>query len=213
MHRTICDFALDLVQNSIEASSSLIVLDVIETEEHITFFLSDNGVGMEPEELEAARDPFYTSGTKHATRKVGLGIPFLVQAVEMAGGQFDISSEKGRGTSATFTFRLDNIDTPPLGNLAETFFAALTYPGDFELVIHRKYGQREVPAAGTGTAGRIDAGGSGSGGKAAAGGFSYTLERAKLREAAGNFEEIGSLKLLRRYIRSQEEAAPVESVS
>jgi signal transduction histidine kinase len=85
MHRTVCDFALDLVQNSIEASSSLIILDVEQTPERITFYLSDNGVGMDEEELEAARDPFYTGGSKHTARKVGLGIPFLAQAVELAG--------------------------------------------------------------------------------------------------------------------------------
>ena len=193
MHRTVCDFALDLVQNSIEASSSLIILDVEQTPERITFYLSDNGAGMDKEELEAARDPFYTAGTKHTRRKVGLGIPFLVQAVEMAGGEFDISSEKGTGTSTTFTFRLDNIDTPPIGDLAETFFAALTYPGDFELVIHRTIS-------------------SSVGQDASSGPSSYSLERSKLQEAVGGFEEVGALKLLRSYIKSQEEDLAGEPV-
>lgn len=181
MHRTVCDFALDLVQNSIEASSALIVLDVEESEKEITFYLSDNGVGMDEAELEAAQDPFFTNGTKHSKRDVGLGIPFLVQAVEMAGGTFDISSEKGQGTSATFTFRKDNIDTPPIGDLSETFLAALTYPGDFELVIHRLYTASEEND------------------------FSYSLERSSLRDAVGNFEEVGALSLLRKYVRSMEE--------
>lgn len=195
MHRTVCDFALDLVQNSIEASSSLVVLDVEETEREITFFLSDNGKGMDEEELEAARDPFFTAGNKHTRRKVGLGIPFLVQAVEMAGGEFDISSEKGQGTSARFGFRLDHIDTPPTGSFPETFFAALTYPGDFEMVIHRKYTLADS----------VD-------GSRGEGSFFYSLERSRLQEALGGFEEIGSLKLLRTYLRDQEETSIAEQV-
>jgi hypothetical protein len=80
---------------------------------------------------------------------------------------------------------LDNIDTPPIGDLAETFFAALSYPGDFELVIHRKFSSSAEPEGPAN--------------------FSYSLERSKLREAVGGFEEVGELKLLRMYIRSQEE--------
>ncbi|MFO7848508.1 MAG: sensor histidine kinase [Spirochaetia bacterium] len=187
MHRTICDFVLDLLQNSIEADSTLIILDIEETESKITFYLSDNGKGMDSEELAAAGDPFYTGGAKHGSRKVGLGIPFLVQAAEAAEGEFDISSEKGSGTSVKFSFELEHIDTPPVGSLPETYFAALAYPGDFEMVINRQYygGSR--------------------------GSFSYTLERSVLRDAVGGFEEAGSLKLLRTFLRSQEETAAVRT--
>lgn len=187
MHRTVCDFVLDLLQNSIEADSTLIILDIEETEKEITFYLSDNGKGMDSEELAAARDPFYSGGGKHASRKVGLGIPFLVQAVEAAEGEFDISSEKGGGTSVKIRFSLEHIDTPPIGSLPETFLAALTYPGGFEMIINRQYrgGSREP--------------------------FSYTLERSALRDAVGGFEEAGSLKLLRAFLRSQEETAAVQT--
>ncbi|MFP4179051.1 MAG: ATP-binding protein [Spirochaetaceae bacterium] len=187
MHRTVCDFVLDLLQNSIEADSSLIILDIEENEKEITFYLSDNGKGMDNDELAAAGDPFYTGGGKHPSRKVGLGIPFLVQAVEAAEGEFDISSQKGCGTSVKIRFRLDHIDTPPVGSLAETFLAALTYPGEYEMIINRKYyGETRAP-------------------------FSYSLERSALRDAVGGFEEVGSLKLLRAFLRSQEETAAVQT--
>ncbi len=182
MHRTIGDFVLDMLHNSIEASSSLIILDVSETAESFSFTLSDNGCGMDEAELQAARDPFYSNGTKHKKRRVGLGIPFLAQAAELAGGSFDVDSRKDMGTSIECSFPSNHIDTPPLGNLADTFFAALTYPGDFELAIHRKIVSD----------GKTDE--------------SYSLRRSELMETVGSFDTVASLKLLRIYLRNQEEA-------
>ncbi len=179
MHRTISDFALDILQNSMEAEASLIVLDFIESDGQLEVYVSDNGCGMEKDELEAARDPFYSNGKKHAERKAGLGIPFLMQAVELAGGEFQIDSRKEEGTSVTFTFALDHIDTPPIGDVPATFVAALTYPGEHELVINRKYRGSE-------------------------GENMYTLTRSELREALGGFDTAGALALLRDYLKSQE---------
>ena len=39
---------------------------------------------MTDEELKKAVDPFYTDGLKHKKRKVGLGLPFMIQAVQQA---------------------------------------------------------------------------------------------------------------------------------
>ena len=175
MHRTICDYVLDLVQNSIEAGSSLVVLDFDEGEHAVNIFVSDNGPGMSPEKLQQVRDPFFTDGTKHTRRQVGLGLAFLAQGIELAGGVFDIDSREGQGTSVHFRFDIDNIDTPPVGEVADTFFTALTYPGDYEMVINRTHRT------------------------------TYALVRSELSEAAGGLETSGALKLLHTYLHSQEE--------
>lgn len=187
MHRTICDFALDLVQNSIEAHSTLIMLDFFETEEDLTVFVADNGSGMGPEQLEKVRDPFFTDGIKHSKRDVGLGLAFLAQAIEMSGGEFDIDSREGQGTSVKFRFDKTNIDTPPVGNGAHTFFAALTYPGEYEMVINRKFKNSAVV-------------------------YSYSLTRSELSEAVGGLDTSGSLRLLRTYLRSQEEISEEQAL-
>ncbi len=187
MHRTICDFALDLVQNSIEARSSLVMCDLFETEDELTVFVADNGCGMSPEQLEKARDPFFTDGVKHVEREVGLGLAFLAQAIEMSGGEFEIDSREGQGTSVKFRFDKSNIDTPPVGSVANTFFAALTYPGEHEMVINRKYSD-------------------------SANVFSYSLTRSELADAVGGFETSGSLQLLRTYLRSQEDVSEEKAV-
>lgn len=57
--------------------------------------IRDQGQGMEPEVLERATDPFFTtrpSGT-------GLGLPIVQRIIEAHGGDIDIASEPGAGTS------------------------------------------------------------------------------------------------------------------
>ena len=181
MHRTICDFLLDIIQNSIEAGSSTVLVSVQQDESRCEMTVADDGCGMDAAELQAARDPFYTKEGKHSRRHVGLGIPFLAQADSMTDGIFDIQSEKGFGTSVRWVLPMDHMDTPPLGDLPGTFLSAFTYPGDFELTVLRS---------------------------AALGGKeeSYELVRSELSEALGDLVSVGSLSLLQAFITSQEQA-------
>ena len=104
---------LDIAQNSISAGASLITIDVSESrEEHLlTLTVSDNGCGMDEEQLQNVCDPFFTTRT---TRKVGMGIPLFRLAAEQTGGSFEITSKKGVGTSTKAVFHSDSIDFTPL---------------------------------------------------------------------------------------------------
>lgn len=104
MHGTIGDFILDLVENSVEAGSSFIEVEIGEAEDGVHVRVADDGCGMNSEERERALDSLKNSGAKHPGRKVGLGLPFIQQAVEQAGGSFSLQSEKGRGTKVCFFF-------------------------------------------------------------------------------------------------------------
>jgi hypothetical protein len=136
---------------------------------------------MDEETLARATDPFATNGVKHAARRVGLGLPFLVQAVEMTGGEFAIDSRLGEGTTVRFAFPAGHIDTPPLGSPAETLLVALRFPGSYELIAEREC-----------------TGPKGNGG--------YVVRRSELRDALGDLEDAESVVLLRRFLRSQEDA-------
>jgi len=133
MHATICDFITDCLQNSVEADSSYIKLLYDKKDNTITTIIEDNGKGMTQEQIEKARDPFYTDGTKHVNRKVGLGIPFLLQALDLSGGLFDICSGKGTGTKLKFSFDTSNIDTPPEGDICSAVLQAMMFDKDYEL--------------------------------------------------------------------------------
>ncbi|HPE89478.1 MAG TPA: HAMP domain-containing sensor histidine kinase [Spirochaetia bacterium] len=177
MHFAVCDFLLDLVQNSVEAGATNVGIDVVESGGSIEAAVEDDGKGMDERELERAKDPFYTDGTKHARRKVGLGLPFLIQAAEQAGGDFRISSRKGVGTRVSFGFPADGVDTPPMGDLPGLFLSAMCFEGDYELVIRRR-----APARG------VD----------------YEIRRSEILEAVGPLDDASALVSVREFLASQE---------
>ena len=143
--------------------------------------MRDDGKGMTLREQAKAVDPFVTDGVKHPRRKVGLGLPFLIQTAEQSGGGFDLRSEKGRGTAVSAWFDAGNIDTPPEGDVPGMFRTVLMFEGAGDVVIRRF---RQVD-------GRPP--------------LDYELRRSELADALGGFGDAGALVLLDRYLRSLED--------
>lgn len=108
---------LDVAKNSVTAGATKIGILVEETPGRLTITITDNGCGMTPEFVRQVTDPFTTTRT---TRKVGLGIPMIKELCELCQGSFGIESQVGVGTALHLSFRLSNIDLPPMGNLPET---------------------------------------------------------------------------------------------
>ena len=110
---------LDIVQNSVRAQASMVLVEINENPElnELTITIVDDGTGMTPEQVEHVKDPFFTSRT---TRKVGFGIPFFRDTAQQSGGDLEIESELGTGTEVTARMKLDHINLLPLGNMAET---------------------------------------------------------------------------------------------
>ncbi len=106
---------LDITQNSISAGATEISISLLVDGEMTTITIEDNGKGMTAEVVAQLSDPFFTSRT---TRKVGLGIPLLIDSAEQSGGKVAVSSKVGVGTKVVATFDTSNIDCPPLGNIA-----------------------------------------------------------------------------------------------
>ncbi|AEJ61773.1 histidine kinase [Spirochaeta thermophila DSM 6578] len=138
MHRTLSDLILELVQNSLEAGARTIEVFCSTREGWCTVRVKDDGRGMSPEEKERALDPFFTDGKKHPGRRLGLGLAFLKQTVDLVGGGLSIESEPGKGTVVRFSMPLDHVDTPPIGDLASTWRGALSFEGDYELLVQRE---------------------------------------------------------------------------
>jgi len=176
MHFEITDFIIDIVQNSCEAASKLVAVELHESAYYIDVLVRDDGKGMDDREIARSLDPFVTDRHKHPGRKVGLGLPFLKQAIDQSGGSFSLKSEKGKGTEVAFRFDRGQIDCPPLGDVSGLFLSILCLPGGQEMTIER-----------TKT------------------GLSYVLRKSELAEALGDLEHGSSLVLLKQYLRSQEE--------
>jgi hypothetical protein len=178
VHFTLADLVTDITQNGAESGATLLELEFSETRGgEFRFTVRDNGKGMTAEEIKRAVDPFVTDGIKHPHRKVGLGLPFLIQTAEQSGGGWDIKSEKGKGTTVSAWFDAGNVDMPPVGDVSGMFRSILMFRGPREIHITRtREGRGEV----------------------------YELRKTELAEALGNLEDTGSLVLLDQYLRSLE---------
>ena len=122
--REIALHLLDIAENSAAAESQNISIEVHEDlhSDRLSTRVVDDGRGMDAETVQQVQDPFYTTRT---TRNVGLGIPLLKLAAEMAEGSFRLQSEPGKGTQLEAVFRHSHIDRMPLGDIASTFLTAL----------------------------------------------------------------------------------------
>ena len=109
---------LDIVQNSVKAGAAHVDIRFhLGADGILEMGVKDDGCGMSPDFLARVRSPFTTTRT---TRKVGLGIPLLMQNAMQSGGRVDIESEEGVGTEIVAYFVTGSIDCLPLGDLPST---------------------------------------------------------------------------------------------
>jgi PAS domain S-box-containing protein len=86
------------------------------TDRILHFVVSDTGIGIPAEKLQAIFAPFTQADTS-TTRKyggTGLGLTISKRLVDMMGGKIWVESEVGRGTQFHFTVRLGVTDTKPI---------------------------------------------------------------------------------------------------
>ncbi|MDD2204931.1 MAG: ATP-binding protein [Bacteroidales bacterium] len=109
---------LDIANNSIRAKCTLLEIKITESvkDNLLTLAIIDDGCGMDATTLAKVTDPFFSSRT---TRHIGLGVPFLKQHAELAGGKFEITSTVGVGTNVFATFVLNHPDRQPLGDVPD----------------------------------------------------------------------------------------------
>ncbi len=177
MHASLSDIVADVSANSIEAGAGLVQVFVVEKGGTIELKVVDDGKGMPPEIVARAFDPFYTEPGKHDARKIGMGLPFVKQTCDACGGTVCLRSEQGKGTTLVCTFQADNIDLPPMGNLAAAVLSLFNFEGDFDLVFTHVKGESE-----------------------------YSISRLELKDAVGGFDSVEGLSLAKEFLQGQEEA-------
>ena len=138
MHATVCDYIADLVHNAVEAGATRVTLEVETQVEQVAVRVADNGCGMDAAQVRRAENPFFSAPGKHDRRRVGLGLPLLRQATEATHGDMEVRSAPGQGTTVSFCFDTQHVDTPPLGDLAGTLLTLMALPGSYDLAVHRR---------------------------------------------------------------------------
>jgi signal transduction histidine kinase len=92
---------MNLVTNAVQAmdGQGRLTLRVRREGGRVAVAVSDTGCGIAPEDLPRVTDPFFT--TKPVGQGTGLGLSIVRRIVEEHGGELDVSSRVGQGTTIT----------------------------------------------------------------------------------------------------------------
>ena len=108
---------LNLLSNAVKftAPGGRIMLEVAKTAEGgVAFSVADTGIGMAPEEVPLALEPFrqLDGAFNRRFEGTGLGLPLARQLAELHGGSLTIDSAKDRGTTVTVTLPAGRVVDP-----------------------------------------------------------------------------------------------------
>jgi nitrogen fixation/metabolism regulation signal transduction histidine kinase len=102
--RLVVQASLNILRNSVQAMESIenpsVGISVRQNGNKVHIQFIDNGVGIDPEDLENVFIPFFTTKPNGS----GIGLTISRQLISIQGGQLDIQSRKGEGTMVTMTF-------------------------------------------------------------------------------------------------------------
>ncbi len=103
---------LNLIYNSVDAmpSGGNLLLAAETENDQVVLSVSDTGVGMSPSTREQCLEPFFTT---KGIRGTGMGLAMVHQIVTRHGGEMDIQSTPGRGTTVHLRLPLNpNLPLP-----------------------------------------------------------------------------------------------------
>jgi nitrogen fixation/metabolism regulation signal transduction histidine kinase len=102
--RLLMQAALNILRNSSQAvepgEDPVIKIVVTSRGNKVSIQFIDNGKGIDPEDIENVFIPFFTTKTNGS----GIGLTISRQLVNIQGGQLEIQSKRGQGTTVTMIF-------------------------------------------------------------------------------------------------------------
>ena len=97
----------NLIQNVLSHShGSWVEIRMLQKAREVSISVSDNGVGMESEDLKHIFERLYKCDRAHSEKGSGLGLSIARQLTEKMGGRIAVQSQPGKGTRFTLTFPL-----------------------------------------------------------------------------------------------------------
>lgn len=109
---------INLLSNAVKftlAGGSIALTAAIAVDGGIAVSVADTGIGMAPEEIPVALEPFrqVDSAFNRRFEGTGLGLPLARRLAELHGATLSLSSVKGRGTIATLTLPASRVVERP----------------------------------------------------------------------------------------------------
>ncbi len=125
--RALKQILINLLSNAVKFSreKTTVRVDVTETETALRIAVIDQGIGMAPEDIPEALEPFrQVDGTLTRTYEgTGLGLPLARRLTELHGGELTIESARGEGTSVFIDLPRERIDAAAREKEPETVSA------------------------------------------------------------------------------------------
>jgi signal transduction histidine kinase len=101
----------NLIDNSVKYTEQggTISINSTITDKEVKLEMSDTGIGIIKEDLNKIFNEFYRSKNAKATnlRGTGLGLSIVKNLIKQYGGNIDIRSEIGKGTTVTVSFPVE----------------------------------------------------------------------------------------------------------
>ncbi|EXJ22665.1 Osmosensitive K+ channel histidine kinase KdpD [Alkalibacterium sp. AK22] len=104
---------INLLENAIKHNPSAAPVDIEVQKDseakEVTVSISDQGQGIDENDLENIFQPFYTSSSKHADayNRTGLGLAICDSVIKAHGGQIEARNKKDKGAELIFTLPLE----------------------------------------------------------------------------------------------------------
>lgn len=98
----------NILSNSIQATNGVgtITINSLQKDSNVAVEITDNGCGIKKEHLDHVTDLFFT--THEPGKGTGLGLSIAYRIIKEHGGELDIESEEGKGTSVHLKFPTNN---------------------------------------------------------------------------------------------------------
>lgn len=98
----------NLIDNSLQAmpAGGVLTISAVYQADHdrVRIDVSDNGVGISPEELPHIFEPFFTTKQRGMDKNAGLGLSIVYSLVKAAHGQIQVKSSLRKGTTVELLF-------------------------------------------------------------------------------------------------------------
>ena len=112
-HDLLKQMVLNVVDNAVKFTpkGGAVELSLSDEEEWAVVKVSDTGQGIPPEHLAHITEPFYKADTtrRSGSGGAGLGLAIVKQVIDLHGGQLDIKSQVGLGTTVTIKLPLGHV--------------------------------------------------------------------------------------------------------
>jgi len=108
----------NLVSNALKFSPppALVIVEIVCAEEQVSITIQDEGIGIPEKDLSRLYEPFHRGSNTQVVSGKGLGLTIVKNSVELMGGNIQVSSKVGVGT--TFKLRLPLHQNVPAENNA-----------------------------------------------------------------------------------------------